>query len=121
MREIGQRVEVATPALDALLAYAYPGNVRELMNICERIVVMSETELVDVQDLPGEIVAKAEDPQGGAAHWPDGMSLQQVLDKTERAILAESLGRYGNQCRIAEALGVNQSTVARKLKKHGLA
>ena len=112
---------ISRAAFDALLDYSYPGNVRELMNICERIVVMSETELVDIQDLPGEIVAKGVDPQGGAAHWPEGMSLQQVLDNTEKALLAQSLQRYGNQSRIAEALGVNQSTIARKLKKHGLA
>jgi len=116
----GLKKRISRAALDALLAYVYPGNVRELMNICERIVVMSETELVDVQDLPGEIVAKTEDPQGIPAYWPDGMSLQQVLDKTERAILSRSLERYSNQSRIAEVLGVNQSTVARKLKKHGL-
>ncbi len=116
----GLTKRISRAALDALLTYTYPGNVRELMNICERIVVMSETELVDVQDLPGEIVAGAEDPHGDPGNWPEGMSLQQVLDKTERAILSSSLERYGNQCRIAEALGVNQSTIARKLKKHGL-
>ena len=111
---------ISRAALDALLAYDYPGNVRELMNICERIVVMSDTELVDIQDLPGEVVAKSGDPHGIPAHWPEGMSLQQVLDNTEKAILARSLERYPNQCKIAEALGVNQSTIARKLKKHGL-
>lgn len=111
---------ISRGALDALLAYGYPGNVRELMNICERIVVMSDTELVDIQDLPGEVVARIEASGGIPAHWPEGMSLQQVLDNTEKVLLANSVKRYGNQSRIAEALGVNQSTIARKLKKHGL-
>ena len=116
----GLNKRISRAALDALLAYAYPGNVRELMNICERIVVMSETELVDIQDLPGELVSQVEDPHGIPTNWPDGMSLQQVLDKTEKTILSKSLERYGKQCKIADVLGVNQSTVARKLKKYGL-
>jgi PAS domain S-box-containing protein len=117
----GLKKRISRAASDALLAYDYPGNVRELMNICERLVVMSDTELVDIQDLPGEIVPNVEDLQGIPANWPAGVSLQQALDCTEKAVLAQSLERYGNQCRIAQALGVNQSTIARKLKKHGLA
>lgn len=105
-------------ALDALLAYSYPGNVRELINICERLVVMSDTEVVDYQDLPGDIAGHVEDLPGDQENWAEGMSLQLVLDRAEKAVLVQSLKRYGNQSKMAEALGVNQSTIARKLKKH---
>ena len=47
-------------AIDALVGYSYPGNVRELMNICERLVVMSETEVVDLSDLPVQVVRRTD-------------------------------------------------------------
>ena len=46
--QIGASKHLSRSALDALSAYPYPGNVRELMNICERLVVMSDTELIDL-------------------------------------------------------------------------
>jgi len=108
-------------AFDALLSYPYPGNVRELMNICERLVVMSDTELIDLKDLPSDIVPCA--PEGDSnppEEWMDTMPLQHALDNLERHILARSLKMHGNQRNMAAALGLNQSTVARKLEKHGL-
>jgi transcriptional regulator with PAS, ATPase and Fis domain len=107
-------------ALDALLSYSYPGNVRELMNICERLVVMSETEIIDLQDLPSEMVGRSTESQAPSLSWPEEMSLQQALDSAEKSLLIRAMSRHGNQCRMAEALGVNQSTIARKMKKHHL-
>jgi TyrR family helix-turn-helix protein len=48
------------------------------------------------------------------------MTLQQALEAVERNLLARARERYRNQSLIAEALGVNQSTIARKLKRYGL-
>ena len=107
-------------ALDALLNYAFPGNVRELMNICERLVVMSETEMIDVSDLPSQIIGSTKEAQSESLDWPDSMSLQQALERVERTLLTRARDRYRSQAAIAEALGVNQSTVARKLKRYSL-
>lgn len=107
-------------ASDALLSYSYPGNVRELMNICERLVVMSETELIDLKDLPGDIIPRAQEVTGVSLELLGSMTLQQALDSLERKMLAESLKLHGNQRRMAAALGINQSTIARKLEKHRL-
>jgi PAS domain S-box-containing protein len=107
-------------ALDALVNYSFPGNVRELMNISERLVVMSETEVIDLDDLPSQIAGsvKANVPEDLA--WPETMTLQQALETVERNLLTRARERYRNQSMIAEALGVNQSTIARKLKRYGL-
>jgi PAS domain S-box-containing protein len=107
-------------ALDTLASYAFPGNVRELMNISERLVVMSETEVIDLADLPSQIVGsgKAGIPEDLA--WPETMTLQQALETVERNLLTRARERYHNQSMIAAALGVNQSTIARKLKRYGL-
>jgi PAS domain S-box-containing protein len=118
INKIPKRLTRAT--LDALAGYAYPGNVRELMNICERLVVMSETELIDVAELPAQVVGSSQPGMPEDMEWPDSISLQEALETVERNLLARARDRYRNQAGIAAALGVNQSTIARKLKRYNL-
>ncbi|MDT8443266.1 MAG: sigma 54-interacting transcriptional regulator [Desulfuromonadales bacterium] len=107
-------------ALEALAGYAFPGNVRELMNISERLVVMSETEVIDLADLPSQIVGSVQTGIPEDLSWPETVTLQQALETVERNLLTRARERYRNQSMIAAALGVNQSTIARKLKRYGL-
>jgi TyrR family helix-turn-helix protein len=81
---------------------------------------MSEVELSDVTDLPPDIARRAGHPGGVPAGWPEEFSLEQAVESTERAMLLRARARYGNQASVAKALGVNQSTVARKMKKYGI-
>jgi PAS domain S-box-containing protein len=116
---LGVRRRFSRAASEALLAYSWPGNVRELMNLCERLVVMSDAELIDLADLPRDLVDR-----GGQAlaegSWPEEFTLTQAVESTERAMLLAARERHGNQSAMARALGVDQSTVARKLKKYGI-
>lgn len=114
------RKRLTRSALDALCAYPFPGNVRELMNICERLVVMSETEVVDIVDLPSHISAHTVETGYGISRFPAGMPLKQALDQVEKDILEQTLKSCSNQMDMATMLGVNQSTIARKLKRYGL-
>jgi PAS domain S-box-containing protein len=116
----GTQKRLTRAASDALLLYPYPGNVRELINICERLVVMSETDLIDLKDLPSDIIPRFQQSLTETAEWTSTMTLQQALDGVERTMLIHSMRTHGNQRRMAAALGVNQSTIARKLEKHGL-
>ena len=118
--KIGSHKRLTRAALDGLTVYPYPGNVRELMNICERLVVMSETELIDISDLPMQITSHAPANKLSSFDLPHGVSLQQTLDLVEKEVLKKALQQFHNQTEIAQALEVNQSTIARKLKKHGL-
>jgi len=119
-QKIGSRRRLTRVALDSLTAYPYPGNVRELMNICERLVVMSETELIDLSDLPMQITSHIPTNKLSNPDLPEGVSLQQTLDQVEKEMLKKALQQFHNQTKIAQALEVNQSTIARKLKKHRL-
>ncbi|MDT8421875.1 MAG: sigma 54-interacting transcriptional regulator [Desulfuromonadales bacterium] len=119
----GVKKRLSRETTDALLSYSFPGNIRELMNICERLVVMSERDLIGTEDLPLNIISNLPnrgdvDPTSGG--WSEGMSLQHALDNTERIILKKSLEIFGTQRKAARALGVNQSTITRKLQKYGL-
>jgi PAS domain S-box-containing protein len=105
-------------AVDALLAYDYPGNVRELMNLCERLVVMSETEVIGEADLPARIRPLTDQVAASGSLWQPGQTLAEILAAVERRVLQEMNERCTSQAEIAAQLGINQSTVARKLKKH---
>ncbi len=119
-KRTGTRKRLARAALDALCSYSFPGNVRELMNLCERLVVMAETDVIGVEDLPGQVNTKKDGPTLADGDLLAGATLQQTLDQVERNLLERAKGLMSSQCEMAKALGVNQSTVARKLRKHGL-
>ena len=116
----GARKRLGRAALDNLLAYAYPGNVRELMNICERIVVMSETNIIDPSDLPGDVVRSVSDRSITIPVEERDKTLSQILALVEQQVLERALKKYPSQTRISRALGVSQPTIARRLKKYGL-
>jgi transcriptional regulator with PAS, ATPase and Fis domain len=103
-----------------MVNYSFPGNVRELMNICERMVVMSETEVVDLADLPSQVIGSAKKNTPEDLDWPEATTLQQALETVERNLLIKARERYRSQAGIADALGVNQSTIARKMKRYDL-
>jgi len=117
---IGTPKRLTRAALDILTHYSYPGNVRELMNLCERLVVMTDTELIGLPDLPTELTAPSQEEALRRLQWHADLTLQEVLDSAERQLLEEARGRFRTQAEIAEALGVNQSTIARKMRKYQL-
>lgn len=118
--QVGSNKRLTRAALDALTAYPYPGNVRELMNLCERMVVMADTDLIDISDLPAQVTTFTTENPLGFNHLLPGQTLQQALDHVEKKLLETACQQHKNQMAVAAALGVNQSTIARKLKKHGL-
>jgi TyrR family helix-turn-helix protein len=101
-----------------MLAYRYPGNIRELKNICERLVVMKEGGRVGLKDLPAGI-APRQIGKSPLNFFSGEKNLFRILEKFERNVLAEALDTHGTQVKMAAALGVNQSTIARKLRKYG--
>jgi PAS domain S-box-containing protein len=111
---------VSRTALDVLLSYPYPGNVRELMNICEHAIVMSETEIVDLLDLPKDARRNTSDQSILEAEWPEGMSLKQILEIVERKVMLQTIKKYKNQAASAAVLGISQPTIARRLKKYDI-
>jgi len=116
----GTRKRLGREALDSLLAYSYPGNVRELMNICERMVVMSETEVINVSDLPGDVARCSADTPVTLSVKPEEWTLAQTLEYVERQVLIQAVKKYKNQINVSKALGVSQPTIARRLKKYNI-
>ena len=79
-----------------------------------------ETEVIDLPDLPANLASAGTSGSGKPSDWSEAVTLQQAVEEVEHRLLSQAVERYRNQVEIAEALGVNQSTIARKLKKYGL-
>ncbi|PLX94667.1 MAG: Fis family transcriptional regulator [Desulfuromonas sp.] len=116
----GVHRRLSRAAVDTLIDYPYPGNVRELMNLCERLVVMSETEMIGLVDLPPSILQQTDAQHLVPVHWQEGDGLQEIVAEVEREVLSAAKERFASQAEIAQALGVNQSTIARKLRRYSL-
>jgi DNA-binding NtrC family response regulator len=102
------------PAFDALGVYDWPGNVRELENALERAVALTAGDEIDVSALPERIVAPR--PQPLVADRP---AQNPTLDTIERAYIMWVLQTEGgNKSRAAEILGIDPSTLYRKLAKY---
>lgn len=106
-------------ALDALVRYAYPGNVRELRNIVERAALLADGDWIDVQHLSECVVAGSASPPSpqAQAQASDG----SVLVNAERDALRGALQRHaGSRRELAATLGLSERTLYRKLREFGL-
>jgi two-component system nitrogen regulation response regulator NtrX len=116
--ENGKRVKaVSGEALAYFLAYDWPGNIRELRNMVERLVIMTAGDTIGPDDLPAPLR-----PKDAAALGADGhRSLKEARDGFERAyILAELRAHDWNMTRTAERLGIERSHLYRKIKTYGI-
>jgi transcriptional regulator with PAS, ATPase and Fis domain len=132
----GKNIRDVTPkAMAALCEYDYPGNVRELQNILERIFVLSHGPRIELKDLPDEILS----------HKPHALKAEAALQArrrpSERALLTSSSAIQGprssddpvarrlldalaanawDRTRTAQSLGIGRNTLWRRMKEHGL-
>ncbi|WP_245554993.1 sigma 54-interacting transcriptional regulator [Geopsychrobacter electrodiphilus] len=119
-KKVGAQKRLSVEASDILLNYEYPGNVRELINLCERLVVMTDSETISSADLPQEIMNSVEGSGWKATRWVKEKTLAETLNKVEEQVYREALKQYRNQYKVAAALGVSQATVARRVQKYGI-
>jgi len=119
-KKVGALKRLSVEASDILLNYEYPGNVRELINLCERLVVMTDSETIRPADLPQEIMTAVEGSGWKVTRWAKEKTLAETLNKVEEQVYREALKQYRNQYKVAAALGVSQATVARRVQKYGI-
>jgi PAS domain S-box-containing protein len=102
-------VGVSEEVMARLMEYEYPGNVRELENIIEQAFVLCQGDLIELHHLPTELRPIGPDVYPGAGP----MSLQSM----EKLLIYDALRRHkGSRTKAARQLGINQSTLYRKMK-----
>jgi len=116
--ESGREVQgFTTDAMSAMQRYRWPGNVRELQNVVERAVLLSKSDVLRMEDLPPAVISEA--PMSVAD--VGGRTLKEALAGPERQIILEALEQNDwNRQQTAEALGINRTTLYKKMKRLGL-
>ncbi|MDZ8118382.1 sigma-54-dependent transcriptional regulator [Pontiella agarivorans] len=109
-----KQIEGFTPAAYELLAaYDWPGNIRELRNLVERMVVLARGKVLDVSDIPAQVREKA---RGGGEVKVDA---ELTVDEMEKRMIIQALEKTGgNRTKAAEKLGISRRTLHRKLNQY---
>jgi len=103
-----------------LEAYHWPGNIRELRNFCERMVVLHHDQEVNEQALPQDVLRGRD--QASEADRPFSLPEEGIsLDELEREMIRQALDRtHGNRSRAARLLGLSRDTLLYRIKKYAL-
>ena len=107
-------VTMSDEVMDVLMSHEFPGNIRELENIIERMLVVSSGDTITRRHLPRELMPKD-------AEEDDYTSFKDEIEGSEKKMIQEVLNRYkGNRGLAARALNINRTTLWRKMQKHHL-
>ncbi|MBW1734387.1 MAG: sigma 54-interacting transcriptional regulator [Deltaproteobacteria bacterium] len=104
--------------IDCLCQYPFSGNIRELSNLVERVVVLSQGKDIHVEDLPSHVRHPDTNPDILPANHDSKLS--SAVARTEREMIIQALKTHGTQRKAARILGIDQSTLARKAKRYGV-
>jgi PAS domain S-box-containing protein len=106
---------LAPETIDILCAYDFPGNVRELANIVERLVVVSDQNRIEAEELPSELRYHASHAANVSVIL-GGRPLREAVKDYEAGLVQNAVKRFGSQREAARALQVSQGTISRKMR-----
>ncbi len=120
-------LKISSELLDFLLSYPWPGNVREMQNMVERMVILAESDQLSINDLPKNLTPLTPDsdshqPTGKSQMTNNPQSIQpKELQEIEKEEVEAALRRNGwVQVRAARELGLSQRQIGYRIKKYGL-
>jgi PAS domain S-box-containing protein len=99
--------------------YDWPGNVRELQNVVERVLIVSSpnTNLIELEDIPSDLLPDTNAASNNiTVHGI--LPMKAAVSELEKQLIAEAMKKFGSTSKVAEVLGVHQTTVIRKLHKN---
>ena len=118
LQNLPKRVEISSIALQMIMAYPWPGNIRELKNVIESAAVIAEDGFIEPAQLPGSITG-AFNTRSNEISLPVNLSLDERMNEIEKSIIIEALRKTGGvQVRATELLGINQRSLWHRIKKH---
>jgi DNA-binding NtrC family response regulator len=116
-------MSISPVAMQALEAYDWPGNVREMENVIERAVALTDGEVIEKRDLPVSIGSIDESAPGQFCPkvTEEGVDMVRVIETIERQMITEALELSdGVKARAASLLGINRTTLVEKIKRFTL-
>ena len=116
----GCQKKLSSEAFNMLMTYSWPGNVREVENIMERLVILTPEDIIPPSCLPEGIRNPTAPYTENSDNTNVVVPLKVALDKAERELLLKAAHLYPSSRKMAKALGVDNSTIVRKMRKYGL-
>ena len=120
-RRHGRKVDGFAPeVLAAFARYRWPGNIREMANSIERIVVIKGEGKIALADLPKSIIGEVGslDAFANLQLPPGGLDITEAIERVEARLTMDALRRsQGNKAKAAELLGLKRTTLVERLKK----
>jgi len=114
-------LSVSPAAMQAMESYDWPGNVREMENVIERTVALTDSDIIERRDLPPGIGGSDEEPPSGLLCpkvTEEGVDMARVIEEIERRMITEALQLSGGvKARAAALLGINRTTLVEKIKR----
>jgi len=105
----------SSQAMQFLIPYKFPGNVRELSGIVEQAFLLSNKDLIEIEDLPFQ-VRGAVDSEHLLIN-SENKSYNEIVNLMEYKVLKNAIEKYGSTHKVAKKLKISQSTIVRKMKK----
>ncbi|BCS88005.1 sigma 54-interacting transcriptional regulator [Pseudodesulfovibrio sediminis] len=119
--DYGRHIHLTSTALDALIRYDWPGNVREMQNLIERLVIMSDMDRISLEFLKSYLSPGQSPVVQEAIHMSEDTPRHTSLKEFERNEVMSALERSGwVQYKAAEALGLSARQMGYRVKKYGL-
>ena len=119
--------EIDADAVDYLKQCEWPGNIRELENVVQRLMISTKTEQITMLDVMRELHPEVFDASGREISLQDGdkdsesaVNLEKMVENFERNILKHACEKYGSTRKVAKAVGISQTQLVRKKKKYDL-
>jgi two-component system, NtrC family, response regulator AtoC len=118
LQNLPKKVEISSIALQMIMAYSWPGNIRELKNVIESAAVIAEDGFIEPAQLPNMITG-AFNTNPNKVALPVNLSLDERINEIEKSMIIEALRKTGGiQVRATELLGINQRSLWHRIKKH---
>ncbi|PEJ29785.1 hypothetical protein CN689_21725 [Peribacillus butanolivorans] len=116
--EYVKNCKISNQAVETMVQYDWPGNIRELENTIERLVVFSSEKPITPNELPASIRNKKELQSSLSLQLLETESLNELLDKVEKEFILKTMREQPTTRQAAKALGISQSTLIRRLQKY---
>lgn len=111
--------EITEEAVCVLQELDWPGNIRELENIIERIMISFDGDMITKFQV-GRAIGKPVSPNTPAAMDLDDKTMVEIMDEYERYVLTQFMSKHKRASEVAKALKMNKSTLSRRLNKYGI-
>ena len=122
LQNLSKQVDISSVALQMIMAYGWPGNIRELKNVIESASVIAENGFIEPAQLPAKITGVFNNSDNNRVSLPAAnLPLDERLKEIEKSMIIEALRKTGGvQVRATELLGINQRSLWHRIKKHGI-